>query len=191
MALPGISRFLKPKSYLRSMNVLEHFKPIRLFAFDMDGVLTDGSLLVMPDGEWVRKMNIRDGYALQLAIKLGYDVAIITGSISNPIADRLRKLGITHVFQNVVDKSASLRGLMAAKGLIPEQVLFMGDDMPDVPALAVVGLPVCPSDAAEDVQAVCRYISPLRGGEGCVRDVIEKTLRIQGNWGHELGLRSI
>jgi len=173
------------------MNVLEYFSPIRLFAFDMDGVLTDGTVTVMPGGEWVRRMHIRDGFALQLAVKKGYEVAMISGSWSQPVADRLRKLGVQHVFEKVGDKAVSLRDLLYTLGLQPEQALFMGDDVPDLPALAVAGLPACPADASEDVRAVSRYISPLKGGEGCVRDVIEKTLRLHGHWDAGTGLRSI
>jgi 3-deoxy-D-manno-octulosonate 8-phosphate phosphatase (KDO 8-P phosphatase) len=173
------------------MNVLERFTPIRLFAFDMDGVLTDGTVMVMPDGEWVRRMHIRDGFALQLAVKKGYEVALISGSWSQPVADRMRKLGIQHVFEKVADKSTCLHDLMFTLGLKQEQVLFMGDDVPDLPALQVAGLPACPADAVDDVRLVSRYISPFKGGEGCVRDVIEKTLRLNGHWDHGTGLRSI
>lgn len=172
------------------MNVLERFSPIRLFAFDMDGVLTDGSVLVMPEGEWVRRMHIRDGFALQLAVKKGYEVALISGSWSQPVADRMRKLGVQHVFEKVSDKSTCLNDLMYTLGLKAEQVLFMGDDVPDLPALHIAGLPACPADAVDDVRLIARYISPFKGGEGCVRDVIEKTLRLNGHWDHESGLRS-
>jgi 3-deoxy-D-manno-octulosonate 8-phosphate phosphatase (KDO 8-P phosphatase) len=173
------------------MNVLERFAPIKLLAFDMDGVLTDCTVMVMPDGEWVRRMHIRDGFALQLAVKKGYEVALISGSWSAPVADRLRKLGIQHVFEKVGDKAVCLNDLMYTLGLKPEQVLFMGDDVPDLPALHVAGLPTCPADATDDVRLVSSYISPFKGGEGCVRDVIEKTLRLNGQWDHGTGLRSI
>jgi 3-deoxy-D-manno-octulosonate 8-phosphate phosphatase (KDO 8-P phosphatase) len=172
------------------MNILESFTPVRLFAFDMDGVLTDGSVLVMPDGEWVRRMHIRDGFALQLAVQKGYEVALISGSWSQPVADRMRKLGVQHVFEKVGDKATCLNDLMYTLGLKSDQVLFMGDDVPDLPALQVAGLPVCPADATDDVLRVARYISPFKGGEGCVRDVIEKTLRLNGHWDHSTGLRS-
>ncbi len=172
------------------MNILERFKSVRLFAFDMDGVLTDGSLLVMPDGEWVRRMNIRDGFALQLAVRMGYQVAVISGSSSQPVADRMHKLGVQHMFESAGDKARCLNDLVSGLGLAPEQVLFMGDDVPDLPALQVAGLPACPSDAADDVRLVARYISPFNGGEGCVRDVIEKTLRLNGHWDLHSGLRS-
>jgi 3-deoxy-D-manno-octulosonate 8-phosphate phosphatase (KDO 8-P phosphatase) len=173
------------------MNVLQYFEPIRLFAFDMDGVLTDGTVMVMPEGDWVRRMHIRDGFALQLAVKKGYEVAMISGSWSQPVADRMGKLGVRHVYEKVGDKASCLGELLKKLGLTTQQVLFMGDDVPDLPALAMAGLPACPADAADDVRSVCRYISPFRGGEGCVRDVIEKTLRLNGHWDASTGLRSI
>jgi 3-deoxy-D-manno-octulosonate 8-phosphate phosphatase (KDO 8-P phosphatase) len=170
---------------------LERFASIRLFAFDMDGVLTDGTVMVMPGGEWVRRMHIRDGFALQLAVKKGYEVALVSGSWSAPVADRMRKLGVQHVFEKVEDKSMCLNDLMYTLGLKPAEVLFMGDDVPDLPALREVGLATCPADAADDVRMIAHYVSPFRGGEGCVRDVIEKTLRLNSQWDASTGLRSI
>jgi 3-deoxy-D-manno-octulosonate 8-phosphate phosphatase (KDO 8-P phosphatase) len=167
------------------MNVLEKFLPVDTLVFDMDGVLTDGTLLVMPDGEWVRKMNIKDGYVLQLAVKTGYKVIVITGSSSTPVEKRLNKLGITMVYQRVGDKLLLLKQVMEEHQLIPEQVMFMGDDIPDQAIMQYCGLSCCPADAARDILATADYISPLNGGEGCVRDVIEKLMRVQGKWQHQ------
>jgi 3-deoxy-D-manno-octulosonate 8-phosphate phosphatase (KDO 8-P phosphatase) len=167
------------------MNVLEKFIPVNTLVFDMDGVLTDGSLLVMPDGEWIRKMNIRDGYVLQLAVKAGYRMIVITGSQSKPVEQRLNKLGITMVFQQVKDKQLLLNQLMVEHGFTAAETMYMGDDIPDIGVMRHCGLSCCPANAARDVLAMADYISPLNGGEGCVRDVIEKLMRVQGKWQHQ------
>lgn len=172
------------------MNILPQFSRITTFVFDMDGVLTDGTVWVMPDGEWVRRMHIRDGYVLQLAVKKGYQVWVITGSSSGPVAARLHKLGITEVHQQVKDKAALLEQLMKQYTVPAEKVLFMGDDMPDLAAMQMVGLSACPKDAARDILEMANYISPLPGGLGCVRDVIEKVMRIQGNWSEDISVAS-
>jgi 3-deoxy-D-manno-octulosonate 8-phosphate phosphatase (KDO 8-P phosphatase) len=173
------------------MNLLEKFKPITTFVFDMDGVLTDGTLLIMPDGEWIRQMHIRDGYALQLAVKKGYHVCIITGSWSEPVKERLNKLGITDIFQRVADKVSCLEKFMQEKGLKKEAVLYMGDDMPDIEVFQMAGLASCPSDAVPDIREIAGYISPEKGGHGCVRDVIEKVLRLNNHWNSSEGTRSL
>jgi 3-deoxy-D-manno-octulosonate 8-phosphate phosphatase (KDO 8-P phosphatase) len=167
------------------MNVLEKFIPVDTLVFDMDGVLTDGSLLVMPDGEWVRKMNIKDGYALQLAVRCGYRIVVITGSYSAPVEQRLYKLGISMVYQRVADKLSLLKELMLEHQLAPRQVLYIGDDIPDLEVMRYCGLSCCPANAARDILAMADYISPVNGGEGCVRDVIEKLMRVQGKWQQE------
>lgn len=172
------------------MNVLELFKPINTFVFDVDGVLTDGTLLVLPEGVMARRMNIKDGYALQLAVKKGYHVVIISGGVSAEVQERLNKLGVTHVFMQVHDKVAVLNDFMQQHHLSKEQVLFMGDDMPDAPALRLVGLPTCPADAATDIKAIAQYISPVIGGAGCARDVIEKVMKLQGNWNEDISVRA-
>jgi 3-deoxy-D-manno-octulosonate 8-phosphate phosphatase (KDO 8-P phosphatase) len=148
----------------------------------MDGVLTDGTVLVMAGGEWVRRMHIRDGYILQLAVRTGYKVIVITGSSSAPVEERLRKLGVTDIYQSVNDKLGLLRELMTSLDITPVQVLYMGDDIPDLDAMRAVGLACCPADAARDILEMAHYISPVKGGEGCVRDVIEKLMRVQDKW---------
>lgn len=172
------------------MNVLELFKPINTFVFDVDGVLTDGTLLVLPDGVMARHMNIKDGYALQLAVKKGYHVVIISGGVSPEVKERLNKLGVMHVFMQVHDKVAVLNKFMQQHHLSTQQVLFMGDDMPDAPALRLVGLPTCPADAATDIKNIAQYISPIIGGAGCARDVIEKVMKLQGNWNEDITVRA-
>jgi 3-deoxy-D-manno-octulosonate 8-phosphate phosphatase (KDO 8-P phosphatase) len=164
------------------MNVLEKFIPVTTIILDMDGVLTDGSLLVTPDGEWVRKMNIKDGYILQLAARKGYRLIVITGSFSSPVENRLNRLGIDMVYQNVKDKLRFLQSLMAEQGFSFPETLYMGDDVPDLEVMKLCGLSCCPVDSARDILAIADYISPVKGGEGCVRDVLEKLMRVQGKW---------
>ena len=162
--------------------MLSTFSLIDTFVFDVDGVLTDGTLLVMPGGEMVRKMSIRDGYALQLAVKQGYRVTIISGGISEPVRERLGKLGVKDVFMGVTDKKAVLLEYLEKVGGSTSSTLFMGDDMPDIEAMTQCALPCCPADACTEVKAISRYISPVAGGFGAGRDVIEKVLKLHGKW---------
>jgi 3-deoxy-D-manno-octulosonate 8-phosphate phosphatase (KDO 8-P phosphatase) len=166
-------------------NVLALFKEINTFVFDMDGVLTDGSLLIMPGGAWLRRMNIKDGYALQLAVKKGYNVAVFSGSHSDEVKERLNRLGITTVHMNVKEKAAAIKEYMNRNAIKKEQVLCMGDDIPDIEMIRMAGLGCCPNDAAIEIKTVCQYISPVKGGEGCARDVIEKVLKLRGDWNND------
>jgi 3-deoxy-D-manno-octulosonate 8-phosphate phosphatase (KDO 8-P phosphatase) len=150
--------------------LLDIFARIDTFVFDIDGVLTDGTLIVMPGGEMVRRMNIKDGYALQLAVKQGFRVAIISGGISAPVKDRLEKLGIKDVFMGVIDKKATLLKYLADHGANPSNALYMGDDMPDIEAMQLCGMPCCPADACPEVRAISG------------RDVIEKVMKLHGKW---------
>ncbi len=162
--------------------MLEKFKPIKTFIFDVDGVLTDGSLLVLNDGQMARQMNVRDGYALQLAIKKGYRVVIISGGTSEAVEMRLNKLGVTDCFLKVENKKEKLTEYVSQHELKWDEVLFMGDDIPDYICMQLTGLPCCPADAAPEIKQICHYISPLQGGKGCARDVIEKVLKLNNHW---------
>lgn len=162
--------------------MLQAFKKIKCFVFDVDGVLTNGTLLVMPGGLMARAMNIKDGYALQLAIKKGYKVIIISGGNSEEVKDRLHKLGVVDVFMKVADKKELLEELLILHQLKSEEVLYMGDDMPDYEAMKLVGIAACPSDAVADIKAICQYKTLVKGGEGCAREVIEKTLKLNDQW---------
>ena len=166
------------------MNILELFKPVTTFVFDVDGVLTDGTVLVLDNGLQARRMHIKDGFALQMAVKQGYKVLIISGGNSPQVMQRLEKLGITDVHMNVLDKKSFLQQHMEKNNLKKEQVLFMGDDLPDLPVMRVVGLAACPADAVQEVKDVVHYISPLNGGFACVRDVIEKVLKLNDHWNY-------
>jgi len=164
------------------MNILAAFKPIKLFALDVDGVLTDGSLLVMDDGQMVRRMNIKDGYALQLAVKTGYHILVISGGSSAAVKLRLEKLGVKNVFMQVLNKKEVLLQYMQEHGFQKNEVLYMGDDMPDIGVMQMAGLACCPSDAVAEIRDISGYISPIKGGEGCVRDIIEKVLKLNAHW---------
>lgn len=164
------------------MNLLQQLSQISCFVFDMDGVLTDGTLLVLPDGIMARKMNIKDGYALQLAVKKGYSVIIISGGNSPEAKERLLKLGVDQVWMGVKDKLSLLKTQLDQKQIPMSQVLYMGDDIPDLAVMQAVGFPCCPADAATDIRLASKYISPFKGGEACVRDVMEQVLKLRGDW---------
>lgn len=164
------------------MLLLHQFKRIRTFVFDVDGVLTDGSLLIPDDGQMIRRMNIKDGYALQLALKQGYRVAVISGGNSEAVRERLGRLGTKDVFLKVLDKKACLLSYAAQHSLSLEEILFMGDDIPDYAVMKIVGLACAPADAVSEIKRVSHYVSGLPGGAGCAREVIEKVLKLNGNW---------
>ena len=164
------------------MNILPLFKSITVFVFDIDGVLTDGNIFVFDNGEQVRRMHIKDGYALQMAMKKGYKVLAISGADSQAAKLRLNKLGITDVFTKVENKKKQMNEYMHEYKLQRDQVLFMGDDMPDYDLMNEVGLSCAPADAVPEIKHIAKYISPYKGGEGCVRDVIEKVLKLNGHW---------
>lgn len=164
------------------MNILELFTPIKAFVFDIDGVMTDGSLLVTDNGDLLRQMNIRDGYATELAVKKGYHVWVISGGKQEAPAIRLKKLGVKEAHIAVADKKVLLQELFIKYNVNPAHTLYMGDDIPDYAVMQLCGLPTCPNDAAVEIKSVARYISPYKGGAGCVRDVIEKVLKLNGDW---------
>lgn len=164
------------------MNILPLFRSIKVFAFDIDGVLTDGNIFVFDNGEQVRRMNIKDGYALQLAVKKGYKVLAISGADSPAAKLRLNKLGIIDVFTNVENKKEKLNEYIEQHKLKRDEVLFMGDDLPDFDVMQLAGLSCAPADAVLEIRHIARYISSYKGGKGCVRDVIEKVLKLNKHW---------
>ncbi len=172
-------------------NVLDYFKQITTFVFDVDGVLTDGSLVILPNGVMARNMNTKDGFALQLAIKKGYNIIIISGGSSPEVEYRLSTLGITEVYMKAENKLSILQNHLSKKNISATNVLFMGDDIPDIEAMKSVHLATCPSDATQDVLAVAEYVSPYPGGKGCVRDVIEKVMKLQGKWVTNTDIQSL
>ena len=164
------------------MNVLEHLKRINTFIFDVDGVLTDGRVLLLENGLQARQMHIKDGLALQMALKYGYNVVIISGGYSDPVLKRMHYLGVTEVYLAIKNKYQFIENYLAERKIKWETVLFMGDDLPDIETLMAVGVATCPSDAIAEVREVSEYISSIGGGYGCVRDVIEKVLKLNDNW---------
>jgi len=172
------------------MNVLKYFKKITTFVFDVDGVLTDGTLIVLKDGLQARQMHVNDGFGLQMAVKNGYRVLIISGGYSEEVKNRLEKLGIENVQMGIENKNQFLSLYLEENKLKWEEILYMGDDLPDLPLMKQVGLSCCPNDAVNEIKAVVKYISPVKGGWGCVRDVIEKVLKINDHWQFDVEVTS-
>lgn len=158
---------------------------INTFIFDVDGVLTDGTVTIFPDGELVRTMNIKDGYALKTAVDMGFNVCIISGGTNPAVKSRLQALGITDIYLGAHHKTEQFDEYLDIYNIHPSQVLYMGDDIPDIPVMEKCGLATCPKDAVPEVQNISSYISQIKGGKGCVRDVIEQVLKVQDKWqGH-------
>lgn len=158
------------------------FPQIDTLIFDVDGVLTNGIVTVFPDGQLVRQMNIKDGYALKAAVKAGLRVCIISGGKNEGVRSRLQNLGITDIYLGAHNKTVQFNELLEKYNLNPKNVLYMGDDIPDFPVMEKVGMPCCPQDAVREIQEISKYISDKKGGEGCARDVLEQVLRVQGKW---------
>ncbi|MDP4271153.1 MAG: HAD-IIIA family hydrolase [Bacteroidota bacterium] len=157
-------------------------KKIKALLFDVDGVLSSDTVPLHPNGEPMRMVNIKDGYALQLAVKRGLIVCIITGGKTNAVKMRFENLGVKHIYMASSHKMDDFNDFIAKTDLQMEEILYMGDDIPDYPVMRLVGLPCCPSDAAPEIKAVSKYISQIKGGNGCGRDVIEQVLKAQGKW---------
>lgn len=155
---------------------------ITTFVLDVDGVLTDGTVLVTTEGEMLRTMSIKDGYAIKVAIEKGFKVCIITGGTNEGVKKRLQGLGITDFYMGSHHKLDALQEYLDIYDIPREEVLYMGDDIPDIPAMASVALPSCPQNAVPEVKRVAKYISHINGGHGCVRDVIEQVLKVKGHW---------
>lgn len=160
----------------------EYLKDIDTFAFDFDGVFTDSTLIITTDGEMLRKMSVKDGYALKTALQKGYRVCIISGGTNDGVRKRLKALGITDIYFGAHHKMDALEEYMDIYEIAPSSMLYMGDDIPDIPPMQTVALPTCPQNAVQEVKAVSKYVSHKNGGEGCVRDVIEQVLKVRGDW---------
>lgn len=165
-----------------SKSYKEIMPQISTFIFDVDGVLTDGTVTVFPNGELVRNMNIKDGYALKTAVLKGFKVCIITGGTNKGVRDRLKALGITDIYLGAHNKIEQLDEYLDIYNINADHVLYMGDDIPDYPVMRRVGLAACPKDAVPEIQDISHYISQKKGGNGCVRDVIEQVLKVQDKW---------
>lgn len=162
--------------------MLAKLKDITTFIFDVDGVLTNGNILIAENGEQLRQFNIKDGYAMQLAVKKGYHMAIITGAKTNAVKLRLQGLGIKDIYLNASHKMPFFLDFITKNGISPEQVLYVGDDLPDEEIMRKVGIAVAPADAVQEIKDASAYVSAFKGGEGVVRDIIEKVLKVQQNW---------
>ncbi len=163
-------------------NYKEYLNQITTFIFDVDGVLTDGSIQITTSGEMLRTMNVKDGYALKTALKAGYNICIITGGSNEGVKSRLKGLGITDIYLGAHHKEEPLDEYLDIHNIKPENALYMGDDMPDIPPLKMVQLATCPQNAVAEVKAICDYVSHKNGGDGCVRDIIEQVLKVRGDW---------
>lgn len=160
----------------------EYLKDITTFIFDVDGVFTDGSVLITETGEMLRTMNVKDGYALKTALLKGYNVCIISGGTNEGVRSRLKGLGVTDIYLGAHHKEEPLDEYLDINNIKPENALYMGDDLPDIPPMKMVQLATCPQNAVAEVKAVCDYVSHKNGGEGCVRDIIEQVLKVRGDW---------
>ena len=163
-------------------NPLGYFREINTFIFDVDGVMTDGKLLVTEGGEFLRAFNSKDGYAMRRALEEGYNVCVITGGRGGSVEHRMKKLGIRHLFTGADPKLPVYQRYCSINSIQHLKVLYMGDDLNDFEVMKKVGLPCCPADACPEIMAISNYISPFKGGEGCVRDVIEKVMKLHGKW---------
>lgn len=163
-------------------NFKEDIACVEAFVFDVDGVMTDGGIIPTPDGDFVRKYYAKDGYALAYAIREGYKICVISGGRGEMLRRRLEMLGIEHVYLNCMDKIAAINEFMQTQNLNPQNVIYMGDDIPDLECMRLVGIPVCPADACMEVIEASRYVSEYDGGHGAVRDIVEQVLRAQNRW---------
>lgn len=157
-------------------------RKIKAFVFDVDGVLSGDVVPLHPNGDPMRTVNIKDGYALQLAVKKGYHVAIITGGYTDSVELRFSRLGIKHIYMRSAVKKKDFADFLNKTGISPAEVMYAGDDIPDYEVMKLVGLPVAPADAAPEIKEIAVYISPCRGGEGVARDIIEQTMKAQNRW---------
>lgn len=160
----------------------EYLEHITTFVFDVDGVLTDGTVSVLTNGEMLRTMNVKDGYAIRSAVDKGYNLCIISGGKNEGVRIRLEGLGIKDIYLGAKNKIEQLDDYLTANDIKSENVLYMGDDIPDYPVMKGIGLPCCPQDAVPEIKSISKYISHKKGGKGAVRDVIEQVLKVQGKW---------
>ena len=170
------------------MKNYKHLLPkIKTFIFDVDGVLTDGKILINSDGELLRSFDTKDGYAMKCALVKGFKIVIITGGRNEAVRERFKELGVIDIYLGAHHKLDAYQDLMDNYDLNPAEILYIGDDIPDIPVMEKAGLGCCPADAASDVKVMADYVSHKKGGEGCVRELIEQVLRVQGKWSLDIG----
>lgn len=167
---------------MESISYKTYLQNITTFVFDVDGVLTDGTITITTNGEMLRTMHTKDGYAIKAALKAGFNVCIISGGTNEGVRERLKALGVTDIYLGAHHKKDELLEYFDSYNIKPEQALFMGDDLPDYEVMQMVGLACCPQDAVPEIKAISHYISHKDGGKGCVRDIIEQVLKVHGKW---------
>ena len=160
---------------------------IKTFIFDVDGVLTDGKILITNEGEFLHSFDTKDGYAMKCALVQGYKIVIISGGRNQGVEERFKELGVFDIYMGIHYKLDAFQDLLDNYDLDPETILYVGDDVPDIPVMDKVGLGCCPADAVSDVKNMADYVSHKNGGEGCVREIIEQVLRVQGKWRLDIG----
>jgi 3-deoxy-D-manno-octulosonate 8-phosphate phosphatase (KDO 8-P phosphatase) len=167
-------------------NFKEDIARVKAFVFDVDGVMTDGGIIPTPDGDFIRRYYAKDGYAMAYAIREGYKICVISGGRGEMLRRRLEMLGVERMYLNCMDKITAIKEFMSEYELAAEEVIYMGDDIPDLECMRLVGIPVCPADACMEVIEASRYVSEYNGGQGAVRDIVEQVLRVQGRWAKNL-----
>ena len=167
-----------------------YLKDITTFIFDVDGVLTDGTVLVNSKGELLRSMSVKDGYAIKTAVLKGYNVCIISGGTNEGVRERLAGLGVQHIYLGSSEKEVPFENYLAENGISADNVLYMGDDIPDIPPMLKVAISACPQNAVAEVKNVSNYVSHKTGAEGCVRDVIEQVLKVRGHWANHFDAKN-
>ena len=163
-------------------NFKELLADVEAIVFDVDGVMTDGGIIPLADGDFIRKYYAKDGYALAYAVKHGLNIGVISGGFGKILESRMNRLGIEHRYLGCMDKIAAIDDFISKTGVKRENVIYMGDDIPDLEVLRHVGIPVAPADACSEVLQAAVYISEYKGGAGAVRDIIEQVLRVKGMW---------
>ena len=167
-------------------NFKEDIALVEAIVLDVDGVMTDGGIIPTPEGDFIRRYDAKDGYAIASALREGLKVCVISGGRGRMLENRLTMLGVSRMYLNCMDKVAAIEEFMADNGLSAEQVLYMGDDIPDLECMRMVGMPVCPADACMEVVEASRYVSEFTGGHGAVRDIVEQVMRAKGLWARNL-----
>ena len=166
----------------QNKNFKELIANVEAIVLDVDGVMTDGGIIPLPDGDFIRKYNAKDGYALAYAVKHGFNVCVISGGFGLTLESRMKRLGIENYYLGCMDKISAIEEFVAKCGVSLENTIYMGDDIPDLECMRLVGIPVAPADACSEVLEAAVYISEHKGGAGAVRDVLEQVLRVQGKW---------
>ena len=167
-------------------NFKEDVARVEAFVFDVDGVMTDGGIIPTPEGDFIRRYNAKDGYAIAYALREGFKVCVISGGRGRMLENRLTMLGVTKMYLNCMNKVEALEEYLAENDLDRQSVIYMDDDIPDLECMMRVGIPVCPADAAMEVVEASRYVSEYNGGHGAVRDIVEQVLRAKGCWAKNL-----